>query len=162
MFQNLSSLAMLFWSSSKPRYLFFSLKLCVIEYRVRNRNLTLRSNAYSGYWQLRDQRFWTRVWAEWNRKTNNLELQMHADWLPEGNHMTRKKKRKKAWFYLCCGLQIRPVEEQLKQRVIGECYCFSRKRKSYKGSTSCSRLVKCLIRKREVVFSKRAKLGEYV
>ena len=32
----------------------------------------------------------------------------------------------------CCDLQIRPVEEQLKQRVIGERYCISRKRKSYK------------------------------
>ena len=28
----------------------------------------------------------------------------------------------------CCGLQIRPVEEQLKQRVIGERYCISRKK----------------------------------
>ena len=46
----------------------------------------------------------------------------------------------------CCGLQIRLVEQQLKQRVIGECYCISRKRKSYKGSTSRSRLVKCLVR----------------
>ena len=27
-----------------------------------------------------------------------------------------------------CGLQIRPVEEQLKQRVIGERYCISRKK----------------------------------
>ena len=40
----------------------------------------------------------------------------------------------------CCGLQIRPVEEQLKQRVIGKRYCISRKRKSYKGSTSRARL----------------------
>ena len=40
----------------------------------------------------------------------------------------------------CCGLQIRPVEEQLKQRVIGERYCISRKRKSYKRRTSRSRL----------------------
>ena len=28
----------------------------------------------------------------------------------------------------CRGLQIRPVEEQLKQRVIGERYCISRKK----------------------------------
>ena len=35
-----------------------------------------------------------------------------------------------------CGLQIRPVEKQLKQQVIGKRYCISRKRKSYKGSTS--------------------------
>ena len=42
--------------------------------------------------------------------------------------------------YYCCGLQIRPVEEQLKQRVIGKRYCISRKRKSYKGSTSHARL----------------------
>ena len=33
-------------------------------------------------------------------------------------------------LYYCCGLQIRPVEEQLKQRVIGKRYCISRKRKS--------------------------------
>ena len=32
----------------------------------------------------------------------------------------------------CCSLQIRPVEEQLKQWVIGERHCISRKRKSYK------------------------------
>ena len=42
------------------------------------------------------------------------------------------------------------MEEQLKQRVIGKRYCISRKRKSYKGSTSsaqaCSPSVKCLIR----------------
>ena len=42
--------------------------------------------------------------------------------------------------YKCCGLQIRPVEEQLKQRVMGERYCISRKKKSYKGSTSHARL----------------------
>ena len=30
--------------------------------------------------------------------------------------------------YQCCGLQIRPVEEQLKQRVIGERYSISRKK----------------------------------
>ena len=41
---------------------------------------------------------------------------------------------------ICCGLQIRPVEEQLKQRVIGKRYCISRKRKSCKGSTSRARL----------------------
>ena len=51
----------------------------------------------------------------------------------------------------CCVLQIRPVEEQLKQRVIGKRYCISRKRKSIKGSTSRARLtvclsVKCLVR----------------
>ena len=43
------------------------------------------------------------------------------------------------------------MEEQLKQRVIGKRYCISRKRKSYKRSTSRSRLavcpsVKCLVR----------------
>ena len=43
-------------------------------------------------------------------------------------------------YIYCCGLQIRPVEEQLKQRVIGKRYCISRKRKSYKGSTSRARL----------------------
>ena len=40
----------------------------------------------------------------------------------------------------CCGLQIRPVEEQLKQRVIGKRYCISRKRKSHNGSTNRARL----------------------
>ena len=29
---------------------------------------------------------------------------------------------------ICCGLQIRAVEEQLKQRVIGERYCINRKK----------------------------------
>ena len=29
---------------------------------------------------------------------------------------------------MCCGLQIRLGEEQLKQRVIGEHYCISRKK----------------------------------
>ena len=29
---------------------------------------------------------------------------------------------------MCCGFQIRPVEEKLKQRVIGERYCISRKK----------------------------------
>ena len=28
----------------------------------------------------------------------------------------------------CCDFQIRPVEEQLKQRLIGERYCISRKK----------------------------------
>ena len=55
------------------------------------------------------------------------------------------------YYYYCrCGLQVRPVEEQLKQRVIGERYCISRKRKSYKGSTSRSRLVKCLVRNKKL------------
>ena len=41
----------------------------------------------------------------------------------------------------CSGLQIRPVKEQLKQRVIGKrYYCISKKRKSYKGNTSLARL----------------------
>ena len=44
-------------------------------------------------------------------------------------------------LYICCGLQIRPVEEQFKQRVIGKHYCISRKRKSYKGSTRRAQLV---------------------
>ena len=35
----------------------------------------------------------------------------------------------------CCGLQIRPVEEQLKQH-----YCISRKRKLYKRSTMCKQM----------------------
>ena len=40
----------------------------------------------------------------------------------------------------CYGPPIRPVEEQLKQRVIGKRYCIIRKIKSYKGSTSRVRL----------------------
>ena len=63
-----------------------------------------------------------------------------------------------------CGLQIRPVEEELKQRVIGKRYCLSRKRKSYKGSTSRARLAVCQMsgKEREVVSPEQAKLGEYV
>ena len=37
--------------------------------------------------------------------------------MEQGNNLTK-----------CCGLQIRPVEEQLKQRVIGEPYCINRKK----------------------------------
>ena len=33
------------------------------------------------------------------------------------------------WY--CCGLQIRQVEDQLKQRVIGERYCITRKNGSH-------------------------------
>ena len=36
--------------------------------------------------------------------------------------------------FLYCGLQIRPVGEQLKQRVIGERYCISKKKKKKNGS----------------------------
>ena len=50
----------------------------------------------------------------------------------------------------CCGLQIRPVEEQLKQRVIGERYCIRRKKeviqKKYCQFSACSLSVKCLVR----------------
>ena len=50
----------------------------------------------------------------------------------------------------CCGLQIRPVEEQLKQRVIDERYCISRKKeviqKKYYPFLACSLSVKCLVR----------------
>ena len=64
----------------------------------------------------------------------------------------------------CCGLQIRPVEEQLKQRVIGKRYCISKKRKSYTGGTSRARLaspsVKCLVRNEKL--SPPSELREYV
>ena len=50
----------------------------------------------------------------------------------------------------CCGLQIRPVEEQLKQQLIGKRYCISRKRKSYKGSTGRARVQSvCQISRKE-------------
>ena len=35
-------------------------------------------------------------------------------------------------YSTCCGLQIRSVGEQLKQRVIGERYCISRKKEVIK------------------------------
>ena len=54
-------------------------------------------------------------------------------------------------IYIYCDLQIRPVEEHLKQRVIDEPYCISRKRKSYKRSTSRSQFALCLCKKREVI-----------
>ena len=56
---------------------------------------------------------------------------------------------------------FRPVEEQLKQRVMAERYCISRKRKSYKGSTSRSRLVKCLVRNEKLSSPSELGLGEY-
>ena len=64
------------------------------------------------------------------------------------------------YIYICCGRQIRPVEEQLKQRVIGECYCISRKKGSHTkevlavlGLQSVSQMSR---KKREVVFPERA------
>ena len=63
---------------------------------------------------------------------------------------------------VCCGLQIRPVEEQLKQRVTGERYCISRKGKSYKGSTSRSRLVKCLVRNEKLSSANIFRLDESI
>ena len=66
----------------------------------------------------------------------------------------------------CCGLQIRPVEERLKQRLIGERYCINRKKGSHikevlavLGLQSVCQMSR---KKREVVFPERAKLGEYV
>ena len=71
-----------------------------------------------------------------------------------------------AIYIYCCGLQIRPVEEQLKQQVIGERYCMSRKKGSHTkevlavlGLQSVCQMSR---KKREVVFSERAKLCEYV
>ena len=60
-----------------------------------------------------------------------------------------------------CGLQIGLVEEQLKQQVIGERYCISRKRSHTKevlavlGLQSVSQMSR---KKREVVFLERASL----
>ena len=51
---------------------------------------------------------------------------------------------------MCCGLQIIPVEEQLKQRVIGERYCISRKKeviqKNYEPFSAFSLSVICLVK----------------
>ena len=69
-------------------------------------------------------------------------------------------------FTYCCGLQIRPVKEQPKQWVVGERFCISRKKGSHTkevlavlGLQSVWQMSR---KKREVVFSERAKLGEYV
>ena len=65
---------------------------------------------------------------------------------------------------VCVCVCIRPMEEQLKQRVIGKRYCISRKRKSYKGSTSRARLESvCQMsrKEQEVISPVRPKLGEY-
>ena len=56
------------------------------------------------------------------------------------NTIRRRYPIEKTTLTTCCDIQIRPFEEQLKQRVIGKRYCISRKRKSYKGSTSRARL----------------------
>ena len=67
------------------------------------------------------------------------EYKITHDWVGKVVHR-ELCKRLKFDNANCCYLQIRPVEEQLKQRVIGKHYCISRKRKSYKGSTSRARL----------------------
>ena len=61
---------------------------------------------------------------------------------------------------MCCGLQIRPVEEQLKQRVIGGRYCISRKKGSHTkevlavlGLQSVCQMSR---KKREVFFPERS------
>ena len=65
-----------------------------------------------------------------------------------------------------CGLQLRPVEEQLKQRVIGERYCISRKKGSHTEEVQAvlglQSVCQMSRKKLEVVFSERAKFGEYV
>ena len=57
---------------------------------------------------------------------------------------------------MCCGLQIRPVEEQLKQRMIGERYYINRKKeviqKKYLPFSACSLSVKCPVRKEKLSF----------
>ena len=66
----------------------------------------------------------------------------------------------------CCGIQIRPVEEQLKQRVIGERYCISKKKGSHTKEVlavlGLQSVCKMSSKKREVVSAERAKLGKYV
>ena len=59
---------------------------------------------------------------------------------------------------ICRGLQIRPVEEQLKQRVIGECYCISRKShtKEVLAVLGLQSVCQMSHKKREVVFPERA------
>ena len=60
---------------------------------------------------------------------------------------------------VCWGLQIRPVEEQLKQRVIGERYCISRKKRSHTKEVLAVRGLQSVCqmsrKKREVVFRER-------
>ena len=79
--------------------------------------------------------------------------------------MTVGKKCVEVGCIKCCGLQIRPVEEQLKQQVKGKRYCISRKRKSKKevlavlGMLSVCQMSR---KEQEVVSPEWAKLGEYV
>ena len=58
------------------------------------------------------------------------------------------------------------MEEQLKQRVIGERYCINRKKGSHTNEMlavlGLQSVCQMSRKKREVVFSERAKLGEYV
>ena len=61
---------------------------------------------------------------------------MNKSWKVETIQFNIFKKEILNKLINCYGLQIRAVEEQLKQRVIGKRYCISRKRKSYEGSTS--------------------------
>ena len=82
----------------------------------------------------------TKVCSMWS---NQMSLTF---WFASNGHSAKTVNLHYAHNNLCISLQIRLVEEQLKQQVIGERYCISRKRKSYKGSTSHSRLVKCLVR----------------
>ena len=66
-------------------------------------------------------------------------------------------------MYICCGLQIRPVEEQLKQRVIGERYCISRKKGSHTKEViavlDLQTVCEMSRKKREVFFPERASSG---
>ena len=58
---------------------------------------------------------------------------------------------------ICCGLQIRPMEEQLKQRVIGKRYT-----KVVLAVLGLQSVCQMSRKEREVVSPERAKLGEYV
>ena len=80
------------------------------------------------------------------------------------NLQQRQANIKRNKIINCRGLQIRPVEEQLKQRVIGKRYCISRKRSHTKevlavlGLQSVCQMSR---KEREVVYPEWAKLGEY-
>ena len=65
-------------------------------------------------------------------------------------------------MYMCCGLQIRPVEEQLKQRVnvivLAEKGSHTKEVLAVLGLQSVSQMSR---KEREVVSPERALLGEY-
>ena len=60
------------------------------------------------------------------------------------------------FFPTCHGFLIRPVEEQLKQRLIGERYCISRKKGSHTKEVLAV-LCQMFRKKQEVVFPEWAR-----